>query len=315
MLTICFCSSETEEPITEDIGDVSETGEKDLTTTEDSGRGSIDQSEKPGKLETTADDEGAIKPEHEADTSELHSEEEIMASDKIIVNEKIVEQSVSAGTHGESDAALLEDSVPSEEQQVSGLESAENSSAMKTMSTSGMESDTKPTFSVEIKEASSSDDSMVEPHDAVTVQKFVRDDLHGSTVTYSTGEIRKGVFGEKPSEEIDRLSSENTVREAQTVHKIISVDDESSMLLPVAKSDKSSSISSSFIVLEEYWEHVPGIGPIIPELQISAVVEYMHYWAAKQQGMVMPRNINHILCPPLDLPSTVNSTLDNVSQY
>lgn len=243
-----------------------------------------------------------------------------MVSDKNIADETIVvsahvQPSVSAETQGHSSAVLSKDTVMSEEQQPSGLQSTVGSSVMKTISTSGMESDMKPTFSVEIKEASSSDDSMVGPHEAITIQKFVRDDLDKSTLTYSTGEIRQGLFGEKSTDQVDRLSSENTVREAQTVHKIRPVEDESSTLLPVAKSDKSSSLSSSFVVLEEYWEHVPGIGPVIPEPQILAVVEYMHYWATKQQGMVMPRNINHILCPPLDLPSTASGSLDTMPVY
>lgn len=62
-----------------------------------------------------------------------------------------------------------------------------------------------------------------------------------------------------------------------------------------------SKFDGSIILSDEpYWEHVPGIGPVIPEHQLTAVVEYMKYWAAKQEGMIMPRNIKHFLCPPLD---------------
>lgn len=71
--------------------------------------------------------------------------------------------------------------------------------------------------------------------------------------------------------------------------------------------------SKSFIILDEgqYWENVPGIGPVIPEEQINTVIEYMKHWASKQEGMVMPRNLRHFLCPPLDHPDTFKSDLVN----
>lgn len=65
--------------------------------------------------------------------------------------------------------------------------------------------------------------------------------------------------------------------------------------------EELSKFDESIILTGElYWEHVSGIGPVVPEHQLTAVIEYMRYWAAKQEGMVMPRNIKHFLCPPLD---------------
>lgn len=157
--------------------------------------------------------------------------------------------------------------------------------------------------STKVKAAEPSTDSVFELEESVTVEQFVKDDLNGSIVTYSTGEIRKGVFGHESHEQIERDSSERVVKAAETVHRLGSVEDDSSVLLPAVKSssDKFSlHDTQSFVVLEEFWQEIPGIGPVIPEPQILAVVEYMQYWATKQEGMVMPRNINHILCPPLD---------------
>lgn len=45
---------------------------------------------------------------------------------------------------------------------------------------------------------------------------------------------------------------------------------------------------------------VYGIGPAVPESLIDAVVEYMKKISLEQQGMVMPRNIRHYMCPPLE---------------
>lgn len=157
--------------------------------------------------------------------------------------------------------------------------------------------------STKVKAAEPSTDSVFQLEESVTVEQFVKDDLNGSIVTYSTGEIRKGVFGHESHEQIERDSSERVVKAAETVHRLGSVEDDSSVLLPAVKSssDKFSlHDTQSFVVLEEFWQEIPGIGPVIPEPQILAVVEYMQYWATKQEGMVMPRNINHILCPPLD---------------
>ncbi|KAK7864378.1 hypothetical protein R5R35_010976 [Gryllus longicercus] len=51
-----------------------------------------------------------------------------------------------------------------------------------------------------------------------------------------------------------------------------------------------------------YRVEVKGIGPVISEEQIQAVEDYMKYWSDRQEDMVMPRNIRHFLCPPLDPP-------------
>ncbi|XP_050302762.1 DNA ligase 1-like [Anthonomus grandis grandis] len=48
-------------------------------------------------------------------------------------------------------------------------------------------------------------------------------------------------------------------------------------------------------------EAIPGIGGIVPDNLIMAVVEYMKNCAKNQHGMVMPRNIRHYNCPPLEV--------------
>lgn len=47
-------------------------------------------------------------------------------------------------------------------------------------------------------------------------------------------------------------------------------------------------------------EAIPGIGGIVPETLVEAVVNYMKEMAAGQHGMVMPRNVRHYRCPPLE---------------
>ncbi|XP_044260216.1 uncharacterized protein LOC123008470 [Tribolium madens] len=46
---------------------------------------------------------------------------------------------------------------------------------------------------------------------------------------------------------------------------------------------------------------VPGIGPRVPENLIAAVCNYMKEVAKWQHDMVMPRNIRHFDCPPLEI--------------
>ncbi|KAJ8917368.1 hypothetical protein NQ315_002392 [Exocentrus adspersus] len=50
-----------------------------------------------------------------------------------------------------------------------------------------------------------------------------------------------------------------------------------------------------------YVDVVPGIGPVVPQELMQTVCKYMKGVAALQQGMVMPRNIRHYNCPPLEV--------------
>ena len=45
---------------------------------------------------------------------------------------------------------------------------------------------------------------------------------------------------------------------------------------------------------------IQGIGPVISDVQIKSVLEYLQVCAERQEGMIMPRNIHHFLCPSLD---------------
>ncbi|CAG9861326.1 unnamed protein product [Phyllotreta striolata] len=53
--------------------------------------------------------------------------------------------------------------------------------------------------------------------------------------------------------------------------------------------------------IEVWVDKVPGIGGVVPDHLIKAVSEYMKGLAAVQHNMVMPRNIRHYNCPPLEV--------------
>lgn len=57
----------------------------------------------------------------------------------------------------------------------------------------------------------------------------------------------------------------------------------------------------AFDIEEILVEVIPGIGAIVPKELVEAVVEYMKLCASRQHGMVMPRNIRHYSCPPLEV--------------
>ncbi|KAF2898440.1 hypothetical protein ILUMI_07736, partial [Ignelater luminosus] len=46
---------------------------------------------------------------------------------------------------------------------------------------------------------------------------------------------------------------------------------------------------------------IPGIGPIVPDQLVEAVLKYMHECAVIQHGMIMPRNVRHYNCPPVEI--------------
>ncbi|XP_039296266.1 golgin subfamily A member 6-like protein 22 [Nilaparvata lugens] len=62
-----------------------------------------------------------------------------------------------------------------------------------------------------------------------------------------------------------------------------------------------------------FWEHVPGIGPLVPEKQILGLKAYFLYWSEKQNGYVMPRNIKHHLCPTMEPPVIEREKTSSVS--
>lgn len=125
-------------------------------------------------------------------------------------------------------------------------------------------------------------------------------------MTYSSVEIRNGYVGEESEDHIEKTSSENTIKHPDTVIRMAALTDDSSECYFHERSEVCKDGRSDVSIALK--RHIPGIGPIIPEPQILAVVEYMQFWGAKQQGCVMPRNINHLLCPPLDLPPATNTT-------
>lgn len=44
----------------------------------------------------------------------------------------------------------------------------------------------------------------------------------------------------------------------------------------------------------------PGLGPKVPDDLVKEIERYMKEMAKLQHGMVMPRNIRHYDCPPLE---------------
>ncbi|KAB0791431.1 hypothetical protein PPYR_03231 [Photinus pyralis] len=46
---------------------------------------------------------------------------------------------------------------------------------------------------------------------------------------------------------------------------------------------------------------IPGIGPIVPHELVEDVKKYMKECSVAQHGMVMPRNLRHFRCPPLEV--------------
>nr|CAD7455864.1 unnamed protein product [Timema tahoe] len=51
---------------------------------------------------------------------------------------------------------------------------------------------------------------------------------------------------------------------------------------------------------KDYETYVRGIGPPVSSGQVDAVVDFVVFWAQRQEGMVMPANIRKVLCPALD---------------
>lgn len=48
------------------------------------------------------------------------------------------------------------------------------------------------------------------------------------------------------------------------------------------------------------WMNIPGIGPIVPDHIIEEAEKYFLQMSELQEGMVMPRNVLHFQCPPLE---------------
>ncbi|CAH1103784.1 unnamed protein product [Psylliodes chrysocephalus] len=71
------------------------------------------------------------------------------------------------------------------------------------------------------------------------------------------------------------------------------------------KSEEEAVLEEPVAESIEIWiDAVPGIGPIVQDHLIKAVQEYMISVAAHQHNMVMPRNIRHYNCPPLEVVET-----------
>ncbi|KAF7284725.1 hypothetical protein GWI33_021734 [Rhynchophorus ferrugineus] len=52
---------------------------------------------------------------------------------------------------------------------------------------------------------------------------------------------------------------------------------------------------------EVFVDAIPGIGAVVPDDLIAAVLNYVHICEKNQHGMFMPRNIRHYSCPPLEV--------------
>ncbi|XP_014248435.1 cilia- and flagella-associated protein 251-like [Cimex lectularius] len=52
---------------------------------------------------------------------------------------------------------------------------------------------------------------------------------------------------------------------------------------------------------DPFWKHIPGIGPVVPEEIVEDLVAYLKVVASYQSNMVMPKNLRHFKCPPLEI--------------
>ncbi|KAG5872482.1 Ropporin-1-like protein, partial [Gonioctena quinquepunctata] len=90
-------------------------------------------------------------------------------------------------------------------------------------------------------------------------------------------------------------SQQDAIKEFQDAY-VVGEAEESAKKEESQKDDKEKHAPQ-----DVYIEAIPGIGPIVPEHLITAVCDYMKSVATIQHGMVMPRNIRHYNCPPLEL--------------
>ncbi|GLV36884.1 hypothetical protein CBL_02281 [Carabus blaptoides fortunei] len=112
---------------------------------------------------------------------------------------------------------------------------------------------------------------------------------------------------DESSEEASTITTESKSTEAlghtpslADVPSFVSVSDTST--------SKTSEEPSSAVTSEVHLGYidtdipvVPGIGPIVPEEMVEAVIAYMKECAKGQHRMIMPRNIKHMHCPPLEV--------------
>ncbi|XP_075236778.1 uncharacterized protein LOC142333468 isoform X2 [Lycorma delicatula] len=114
----------------------------------------------------------------------------------------------------------------------------------------------------------------------------------------SETEMEVGHIEEKETDKTSKGSSESVVDKIKGKEK---KDVDAPSFFNIFPTEDIDSISSEPENFENSFIHIPGIGPKVPESQILAVVRYMKQCAGKQNGYVMPRNIRHFLCPPLDI--------------
>ncbi|KAK6633692.1 hypothetical protein RUM44_004299 [Polyplax serrata] len=78
------------------------------------------------------------------------------------------------------------------------------------------------------------------------------------------------------------------------------------LLGAAARVQKYTAESLGYRIFKKYMrQDVPGIGASIETQQVEKVVDFMDFWSNKQEQMVMPRNIRHWMCPPLDKVPTL----------
>lgn len=102
---------------------------------------------------------------------------------------------------------------------------------------------------------------------------------------------------EKTPSELEAIAHFTSKLREEKVVNIINTEDsdetksEDTILPPVDDDEKYDKV---------YIDAVPGIGPTVPKDLVEAVEIYMRGMAKVQHGMVMPRNIKHYDCPPLE---------------
>ncbi|CAG9832136.1 unnamed protein product [Diabrotica balteata] len=145
-------------------------------------------------------------------------------------------------------------------------------------------------------------------------RKIVSDDFEDEKILLEDLERLKSLQQELPGEEDEeiekfkcRLIAEMPLTDSQQVaiEQFKKKEEEEVVEEVVAEEEKSEEEKEEKKEYEDIWvDKVPGIGPIVPSHLIEAVEEYMKSVAAIQHSMVMPRNIRHYNCPPLEVIET-----------
>ncbi|RZC36937.1 serine/threonine-protein phosphatase 4 regulatory subunit 2-like [Asbolus verrucosus] len=129
--------------------------------------------------------------------------------------------------------------------------------------------------------------------------------------------VQQELMGGESDEELEKLKASILAEAALTTSQIVAPDHFEGKIGDVRSESATETVKSDESTLSEpsvkdkpadeveyedvYVDAVPGIGARVPEELIAAVCTYMKETAKWQHGVVMPRNIRHFECPPLEV--------------